>query len=72
MDNGLSKARNLAIKIIDLFEELLAEYDIQIPNDEREGEEYEACIYGSDYYALEDNITELLCENIDELEEEEC
>lgn len=68
---NLGKARGLACMIVDLFEDLLAEYNIYIPNDEREGEEDEACIYGDDYYALEDQITELLCEHIEELSEEE-
>lgn len=68
---NLGKARGLASMIVDLFEELLVEYNIYIPNDEREGDEDEACIYGSDYYALEDQITELLCEHIEELNEEE-
>jgi hypothetical protein len=68
---NLGKARGLASMIVDLFEDLLAEYNILIPNDEREGEEDEACIYGDDYYTLEDQITELLCEHIEELNEEE-
>ena len=68
---NLGKARGLACMIVDLFEDLLAEYDIYIPNAERGGEEDEACIYGDDYYALEDQITELLCKHIEELSEGE-
>lgn len=52
--------RKLAIKIIDEFEALLSKYEIKLPNEEREENENEACIYGSDYYELEDKITELL------------
>ena len=56
----MEKNRELAIKIIDEFENLLAEKNIKIPNNEREGNMDEACIYGSDYYTLEDNILEIL------------
>ena len=68
---SLGKARGLASMIIDMFEDLLAEYNIVIPNDERDEVEDAACIYGDDYYALEDQITEFLCEHIEELNEEE-
>lgn len=63
----MNNNRELAIKIIDLFEDLLGNHDIFIPNDEREGEEDEACIYGSDYYALEDKITELIAKQYEEV-----
>lgn len=53
-------ARNLAIKIIDEFEELLGELNIKIPSKDREGGIEEACIYGSEYYQLEDAITEII------------
>lgn len=49
-----------ATEIIDKFEDLLAINDIKIPNKEREGNEEEACIYGSDYYNLEESIIEIL------------
>jgi len=53
-------ARELAFSIIGDFEELLAEYDIVIPSADREGREEEACIYGTEYYLLEDAITDIL------------
>ena len=49
-----------AIEIIDEFEDLLVVNDIKIPNADREGNEDEACIYGSDYYNLEESIIEIL------------
>lgn len=58
--NGLTLERNIAINIIGLFEDLLAEHDIYIPSEDREGEPDEAYIYGCEYYDLEDSITELL------------
>ena len=36
------------------------ENDIKIPNEERCGNEDEGCIYGTDYYNLEDKIAEIL------------
>lgn len=59
----MEKNRKIAIKILDKFEELLEEKNITIPNDDREGEQDEACIYGSDYYDLEDAIVEILDNN---------
>jgi hypothetical protein len=38
------EARELAIAIIDEFEELLAEHGIMVPSEDREGREEEACI----------------------------
>lgn len=49
-----------AIEIINEFEKLLNMKDIKIPNRDREGNEDEACIYGRDYYKLEESIIEIL------------
>lgn len=54
------KARELAIDILDEFEELLDRHEIRIPSADREGRKEEACIYGSEYYELEDTITDIL------------
>ena len=48
------KARDLAIQILDEFEELLAAKGIVIPWDDREGREEKACLYGTEYYELEE------------------
>ena len=37
-----------------------AGHDIEIPSEDREGREEEACIYGDAYYELEDGIVEIL------------
>jgi hypothetical protein len=60
MNSGMSRERELSIEILDLFEELLEEKNITIPSEDREGNESEARIYGSEYYSLEDRITEIL------------
>ena len=41
--------------IIDNFEEILVDADVEIPNDERDTEDA-ALIFGDDYYSLEDSI----------------
>lgn len=55
------KVRPYAVEICDLFENLLDEYGIDIPSDDREGDENEAHLYGENYYNLEDAIYEILC-----------
>ena len=52
--------REMTIKILDKFEEILAENNIRIPDKNREGNENETCIYGTTYYDLEDSILEIL------------
>ena len=61
MENKV-KVRQFAASICDLFENLLDEYDIDIPNDDREGDDGEAHIYGITYAELEDNVKEVLLE----------
>ena len=56
----MEKNRKIAIKIIDLFEDLLNRKNIIIPNEDRANSEDEAAIYGGDYYELEDKIVEIL------------
>ena len=38
--------------LIDVFEDFLTEKNVKIPNDEHEGDEGEAIIYGSDFDQL--------------------
>jgi len=57
----MERERRIAIEILDEFEELLAEKGIKIPSDDRETDnENEACLYGTEYYNLEDGITDIL------------
>ena len=61
--NTMNNTNNLidtADDIIDIFEELLDRLDITIPDQWREGEEYEARIFGDTYYELENKIVERL------------
>ena len=52
--------KQLAVKIIDVFEEFLSEKGISVENGEKSGEESEAIIFGSDYYGLADRLLELI------------
>ena len=63
---SVGKTRGIAIMILDIFEGMLNDKGIIIPDEDREGDEDEACLYGNTYYELEDEITELLCNYIDE------
>ena len=71
------KARDLAIKTIDIFEDLFSERDIYLPDENREDDDFddavddydpeeddcEACIYGSIYYDIEDYFVDLILSN---------
>ena len=56
----MKSSNELAINIIDKLEDLLMEKNIKIRNENREGKDDEACIYGTDYYNLENSIIEIL------------
>lgn len=56
------RVRQIANEICELFENLLDEHNIDIPDDDREGNEGEARIYGITYAELEDNVKEILME----------
>ena len=56
--------RQLAVAVLDEFEELLAEKNVMILSEDREGREEEACLYGCEYYELEDAIVGILVEEI--------
>ena len=49
-----------AFAILDCFEDLLDEKEIDIPSDDREGNEGEARLYGCEYFDLEDKVIGLL------------
>lgn len=48
-------------QIIDIFEDFLEDHNIDIPNEERDGNTDEAAIiYGSDYGQLQEELLELM------------
>lgn len=58
--NGVIKTRPYANAICELFEELLEKYGIDIPDEDREGNDGEARIYGITYAELEDNVSDII------------
>ena len=57
----MERERRIAIEILDEFEELLAAKDIKIPSNDRESDgRNESSLYGTEYYDLEDKITDIL------------
>lgn len=52
--------RNLSSEICEIFEGILKRYDINIPSEDREGDESEARLYGSEYSETIDGITNIL------------
>lgn len=59
MEKTTSNAREKATQILVIIEDYLDENNVIIVNHERENEE-SAIIYGSHYYELEDQITEII------------
>lgn len=60
------KLRQYSSAILDIFEDLLDQYDIDIPSDDRVGDEGEAHIYGSEYSELESQVTDVLSSLIED------
>jgi len=56
----MEKERRIAICILEEFEDLLYCKGIVIPSSDRAGENGEGCLFGSEYYDLEDKIVEIL------------
>lgn len=61
---GLKTA--IAITILELFEDLLEKHNITIPDEDREGDESEARLFGMTYANLEDEITAIIDPYINE------
>ena len=56
----IGKHRGVAIRILDVFEEMLENKGILLPDEGRTGDVSEACLYGMTYADLENEIEELL------------
>lgn len=57
---SVGKHRGVAIRILDIIEEMLENKGISIPDEDRTSDESEACLYGMTYAELENEIVELL------------
>lgn len=60
-------AREWVAAICDTVEDMLSEYDIKIPDEERNGEENEACLYGRSYDIVADSVQNILQQFVDEI-----
>ena len=65
------KVREFAANICNLFENVLDEYGIDIPDDDREGYDDEAHIMGITYAGLEDDVKEILMEFAEKIKRED-
>ena len=62
-------AREWVAAICDTVEDMLSEYDVKIPDEERNGEENEACLYGRSYDIVADSVQNILQQLVDEIKE---
>lgn len=68
MDNNKTiKVRHTAAAICEIFEDLLEEFGITIPDDDRTGSEGEGRLYGLTYFNLELEVTDILKSLIEEV-----
>jgi len=67
-ENGMSSERSIACALLDVIEDFLHDKGIEVQNDEKCGYgDDTAILFGSDWYSLEDEFTEILKkENKDE------
>lgn len=66
---SVGKHRGVAIRILDIIEEMLESKGILIPDEDRTGDKSEACLYGMTYAELENAIEELLSRYYPSLDE---
>lgn len=55
-----NRERQLAFEIVDLFDDLLDQHNIYVPDEDRTGAEDEAPLYGCTYYDLVDEVAALI------------
>ena len=58
--------RHISGYIVEVFEDILYEHGIIIPDDDRTGDEGEAPIYGCTYAEVEDSVTEILVQVVED------
>lgn len=63
---NVGRARGIAIIILDLFDGMLEEKGIVVPDADRQGDDGEAALHGMTYASLENQITAILADYIDE------
>lgn len=58
---------NISANIIELFEEILDQHNIRIPDVERAGDDSESCLYGDIYSNLLDDVENILIDTMETL-----
>ena len=51
--------------VVECLEDMLAEKDIYVPSDDREGEETEGCLYGDAYDTVTDAVRDILLDHLE-------
>lgn len=54
------KLREYSVDIVELFEDILDRYNINIPDEDRTGDESESRLYGMTYSNLEEDVVAIL------------
>ena len=60
---------HLAATLAELFEEILDKHNIVIPDEDREGRDGEACLYGMTYWNLVEDLEEEIISKLESLAE---
>ena len=61
------KLREYSVDIVELFEDILEKHNIDIPDEDRTGDDSEARLYGMTYANLEDEVLYVLKSLVDTL-----
>ena len=61
------KLREYSVAIVEFFEDILEAHNIDIPDEDRTGDESEARLYWMTYANLEDDVLSLLVDLVDKL-----
>ena len=57
----------MSAEITELFEDILDKHNVMIPDEDRNGDEGEACLYGMTYWDLTEDINEVILERLERL-----
>lgn len=63
------KLREYSVDIVELFEDILDRYNIDIPDEDRIGDENEARLYGMTYSNLEEDVVAILEDLVNNVKE---
>lgn len=67
-DLQVIRVRDYSRQIVEVFEEILDRYDMQIPDDFRTGDESESPLFGAEWYEAMYQVTDILEDLLEERE----